>query len=135
MNQDKLDEIGNEIRTQDNRITADPLFCVFEKERIYGIDPDFTFDGFEWVDRDENESWEEGEISEEIANRRGYEKCYYVERDRFCNAHFTEKSANHFIKINRHNLTRPFTYVTSLWRCYEMIDIRNYLKSQGEVPK
>ena len=44
---EKLEQIAHEINTQDNRITADPLFCVFEKEQIWGVDLDYT-DTWEW---------------------------------------------------------------------------------------
>ena len=108
-------EITHEINTQDNRATADPLFCVFEKERIYGIDPAFS-------DGDGVEINEDGE------------KVLYVERDKFVNAHFTERAAKEHIRINRHNLKSPFIYVTSLWRCDEMIAIRNALANQSFHP-
>lgn len=105
-------EIAREINTQDNRITNEPLFCVFEKERIYGIDPRFSDgDGYEMDD--------EGE------------KVHYIERDKFVNAHFTEKAAKHHIRINGHNLNQPFIFVTSLWRCPEMIAIRHALANQS----
>lgn len=51
MSQEQLNAIGHEIRTQDNRATQDPLFCVFEIERIYGVEDGYT-DKFEWVDDD-----------------------------------------------------------------------------------
>ena len=104
-----LENIAHEIKTQDNRITADPLFCVFEKERIYGLAPDYS-DTWEWCNSGQR-----------------CEKVYYVERDRFVNAHFTEKAANEHIIINGHNLKEPFIYVTSLYRCGEMIEIRKAL--------
>lgn len=103
--------IAHEINTQDNRITQDPLFCVFEKERIYGLRSDYS----DQYERDEETD----------------EKVYYVERDRFVNAHFTEAAAKEHIRINGHNLKKPFVYVTSLWRCEEMIAIRNALANQS----
>ncbi|MCP3966673.1 MAG: hypothetical protein GY718_10035 [Lentisphaerae bacterium] len=99
--------IAHEINTQDNRATQDPLFCVFEKERIYGLDPDYS-DGYEYDSETDD-------------------KIYYVERDRFATAHFTEKAAQEYIDIDGHNLERPFIYVTSMRRCYEMIAIRQAL--------
>ena len=129
MKRDDLKNIAKEISTQDNRITENPLFCVFQKERIYGLTDDYS-DTWEWCNSDSQCSCEPDEQCE--GSHDGCEQCYYVERDRFINAHFTEKSANHYIKIDGHNLTKPFTYVTSLWRCYEMIDIRNFLMSGGK---
>ncbi len=104
--------IAHELNTQDNRATQDPLFCVFEKERIYGLHPDYA-DGYEWDDNDPDE------------------KVYYVERDRFVTAHFTEKAAQEYIDIDGHNLERPFIYVTSMRRCYEMIAIRQVISDNA----
>lgn len=109
MEQEDLERIAHELNTQDNRITADPLFCVFQKERIYGITRGYS-DTFEQDD--------DGE------------KFYYFERDCFVNAHFTEKAAKEHIRINGHNLKSPFIFVTSLWRCEEMKNIRNALASR-----
>lgn len=125
-----LKNIAHEINTQDNRITAHPLFCVFEKERIYGLDPDYS-DVFEWYKPEQNSVLRPSELTEEKAEQEGYEKVYYVERDRFINAHFTEKAANEYIKINGHNLNEPFVFVTSLSGCNEMIEIRKALADNG----
>jgi len=124
---EKLDfkKIAHELNTQDNRITADPLFCVFEKERIYGLSSEHT-DKWEWYRASDSCSCEENDMCE--CKDEECKKVYYVERDRFVNAHFTEKAANEHIRINGHNLKEPFTYVTSLWRCPEMIAVRNFLK-------
>lgn len=126
MTPEKLQHIAREIKTQDNRITADPLFCVFEKDRIYGLDPDYS-DKWERCNSDYQCSCDPDSPCENKSDE--CRKVNYVERDRFVNAHFTEKAALHHIKINGHNLTRPFTYVTSLFRCQEMIDIRNALEN------
>ena len=106
-------KIAHEINTQDNRATEDPLFCVFEKERIYGLHGDYS-DRFEY-------------------DKETGEKVYYVERDKFVNAHFTEAAAKEHIRINGHNLKSPFVYVTSMWRCPEMIAIRKAL-SNNQAP-
>src|SRR5207342_1777997 len=39
---DGLAEIGELIRTQDNRITSEPVFVVEQRTRIYGLDTDYT---------------------------------------------------------------------------------------------
>ena len=117
-----LSKIGKEMLSQDNHITQDPLFCVFEKERIYGLIPGYS-DEFEWMNSD-GESVEE-DLDENL------QKVYFIERDRFVNAHFTRKAASEYIGKNRHNLNRPFIYVISLNKCDEMIYIRRFLMSLG----
>ncbi len=34
---EQLAALSTELRTQDNAITADPLFVVFQEEKIYGV--------------------------------------------------------------------------------------------------
>ena len=128
MTKEQLKEIASELQTQDNRVTADPLFCVFEKERIYGMDSNYT-DTWDWCNSGQQCSCDL--LLRDMCESASDEcrKVYYVDRDRFVNAHFTEKAALHFIKTNSHNLNQPFTYVTSLFRCYEMIGIRDALKN------
>ena len=50
MKQEDLDTLVNNLKTQNNRITQDPLFCVEQKRRIWGIDPDYHDGNYEWVD-------------------------------------------------------------------------------------
>lgn len=129
-----IKSIAHEINTQDNRITADPIFCVYEKDHIpYGISSDYS-DSFEWYDpKDGNRSSIKDTVTKEFAKRMGYEKVYYIDVDKFINAHFTERAAKEHIRINGHNLNKPFIYVSSLFRCGEMISIRNFLKSGGST--
>lgn len=122
--------IAYELNTQDNRMTADPLFCVFEKERIYGLTEDYS-DTFEWYRASDNSMEYADSLSKVAAEARCYEKLYYIEQDKFVNAHFTEKAAKEHIRINGHNLNNPFIYTTSLFRCEEMISVREFLKSGG----
>lgn len=113
-----FEQIANRIRTQDNRGTSDPLFCVYEHERIYGVDPEYHHD-VEIVN-----IWnDEGDIMTRVA---------YIERKTFVNAHFTQSSAQKYIDENSHNLTKPFVYVSSMYRCPEMIAIRKWLAGGGE---
>lgn len=46
---DKLIAIGHQLRTQDNRITANPMFCVQVKVRDVGYDYSFS-DTACWLD-------------------------------------------------------------------------------------
>lgn len=130
-----LATLRKELQTQDNAITREPLFCVFEKERIWGMESDYSED-FEWINHndDEPQSYTTEDLKEETGlstkeefEEAGWEKIYYVERDKFTNAHLTRKSAEHHIEINGHNLHAPFVYVTSMHRCPEMIALRKAL--------
>lgn len=45
---DSFGIIGENIRTQDNRITSDPMFCVYQKREIV-VDADYDYDRIVWV--------------------------------------------------------------------------------------
>jgi len=121
MKKEKLKELQDELKTQDNLATSHPLFCVFEKEIIYGIDSDYS-DKFIYVD----ENGEEAEQDEPADDLR---MVHYIKRDRFINAHLTDKAARLYIEQNKHNMEQPFVYVISLNRCHEMIAIQEYFKT------
>ena len=132
MNTKDLEKIKHEMNTQDNLATGHPLFCVYEKRRFYGVDDRYA-DDYEWLDEEgQVANLEDYGIDEHAAEYENHgfilEKTYYVTHDVFVNAHFTMKAAKRYIEENEHNLTGPFTYVKSLYRCHEMIAIQEYLK-------
>ncbi|MBU1001638.1 MAG: hypothetical protein KKE73_03840 [Proteobacteria bacterium] len=141
MDNDQLKCISHEMQTQNNACTEHPIFCVMRKKRIFGVDPSYHDDGYEW--RHSDEDWCDGTtatedlingkgdpITEEEAEEEGWYRVHYVEIDEFVNPHFTRKAAEEFIEVNAHHLNRPFVYVYSLWRCDEMIAIREHLMQQ-----
>jgi len=42
-----LKEVKELLTTQDNRCTRDPLYCIMEKKRVYGLSEDYSSD-FVW---------------------------------------------------------------------------------------
>ena len=114
-----LKELSHELRTQDNRITSDPLFTVQQKVRIYGVNPDYT-DLHVWVklndpehESSELESRGLDAISLAGGDIENWEKVGYVERWEFVTACFTEKGCRDYLKVNGHNLKEPRIYVES----------------------
>lgn len=103
-----LVSIGERLRTQDNRITADPIFLVQQQRRVYGVDHHYT-DDFEEID---------GETV-------GYKTIW-----EFVTCCFTEAAADRYIAENAHNLTDPRTYVASAYRNREWIAVRAMLMTQ-----
>jgi hypothetical protein len=134
-----LYQLRNRIRTQDNRITADPLFVVFEKFKFCGLDPQFADDDqIEWqsvdgeyvIEGDEREALEKkfqetGEIDTD------HQRVAFREFDRFITACFTEAAADAFIAANKNNLKKPYVYVVSLQRNPEMKMIRDLLRGEN----
>ena len=108
-----LAEIGERLRTQDNRITAQPIFLVEQEQRVYGVDHHYT-DDFEEID----------------GKNVGY-KTIWV----FVQCCFTEAAADRYIAENGHNLNNPRTYVASAYRNHEWIAVRDMLMAPPTTPR
>ena len=139
--------IGDEIRTQNNRHTADVAFFVNVKERI-PTDQEFSCCD-EWAFHDhgaletyyhdsrDRERWEElsklheeDELTEEITAFR------YIEVWKTVQVCFTEKAANEHLEYNRHRYTSYHgaeVYGESFYRNPEMLQIRNALIRLSEL--
>ena len=143
MTDEQLAALREELRTQDNAITAEPLFVVYQEQRIYGVCDDYT-DDFEWVDEDDHSCVADEDEAKRLdaLHKDGrptvldgfeYLRIGYKTVPRFVTACFTRKGAEDYIACNGHNLTKPYIYVESMYRNEEMIALRNHLMSpEGE---
>lgn len=124
--------IGENIRTQDNRITSDPMFCVYQKREVI-TDADYDHDRIIWIDDDGHEANERQRMRLELLHenfREPSEKWRRVavkEIDEFVTCCFTEQGCKDYLASNGHNLRLPFIYVNSGFRNSEFISIRNWL--------
>lgn len=107
------------LHTQDNRITANPLFAVQQRRRIYGLDADYR-DGVVWVDDEGNET------DADVADSR---ELGYVDRWEFVTGCFTEQGCKDFIACNGHNLNEPRIYAYGSYRNAEWAALRDWLMS------
>ena len=126
----ELYTIGELIRTQDNRITDQPIFVVFQKREIIGSD-EHSPSRICWV-------WDGEEVSELRAKRlealyqngrdiRGYDRYAMQEVDEFVTACFTEHGCKDFLRQNGHNLRQPYIYACGSFRNNEYQLVRNWL--------
>lgn len=122
--------IGELIRTQDNRITEQPMFVVFQKREIIGSD-EHSPSRICWV-------WDGEEVSELRAKRlealyqdgrdtRGYDRYAMQEVDEFVTACFTEHGCKDYLRQNGHNLRLPYIYACGSFRNNEYQLVRNWL--------
>ncbi|WP_334645172.1 ead/Ea22-like family protein [Escherichia marmotae] len=129
---DSFGIIGENIRTQDNRITSDPMFCVYQKREIV-VDADYDYGRIVWVDEDGNEANKRQSRRLELLHenfREPPEKWRRVavkDIDEFVTCCFTEQGCKDYLAANGHNLRLPFIYVKSGFRNAEYIGIRNWL--------
>ncbi|ENU1914543.1 ead/Ea22-like family protein [Klebsiella pneumoniae] len=126
----ELYTIGELIRTQDNRITDQPMFVVFQKREIIGSD-EHSPSRVCWV-------WDGEEVSELRAKRlealyqdgrdtRGYDRYAMQEVDEFVTACFTEHGCKDYLRQNGHNLRLPYIYACGSFRNNEYQLVRNLL--------
>lgn len=126
----ELSTIGELIRTQDNRITDQPMFVVFQKREIIGSD-EHSPSRICWV-------WDGEEVSELRAKRlealyqdgrdtRGYDRYAMQEVDEFVTACFTEHGCKDLLRQNGHNLRQPYIYACGSFRNNEYQLVRNWL--------
>lgn len=128
----ELYTIGDLITTQDNRITDQPMFVVFQKREIIGSD-EHSPSRICWVRDGE-------EVSELRAKRlealyqdgrdtRGYDRYAMQEVDEFVTACFTEHGCKDYMRQNGHNLRLPYIYACGSFRNNEYQLVRNWLAS------
>lgn len=130
-------EIGELIRTQDNRITDQPMFIVQEYERIFGMDSDYS-DDYEWFDdeaccvvSDKDEIAETEKLHKADELNDCIRKVYYKDHWVFVTACFTEQGCKDYLQANGHNHGKTRIYGWGSVRNREYQAVRNFLLSQA----
>lgn len=130
---EELKQIGERLRTQDNRCTADPMFCVQIKVRDIGFDPGYA-SGRCWYNSEEEEAiFDDDPDFKEPPEGEGWEKYGYKDRWEDVMVAFTEDGCKEYQVLNGHNDRRRAhngevrIYAKSFYRCPEMIAIRKFL--------
>lgn len=128
-----MQEIAERLRTQDNRMTEHPMFCLQIKVRDWGFDSGYSdkkcwFDsGNEEVIYDDDPGFKEpptGDAWDEFGYRDRWETVMVA---------FTEQGIKDYMELDGHNVRhRAFRgetqiYAESFRRCEEMIAIRKML--------
>lgn len=141
MTTEQLSVLRTELQTQDNAITADPLFVVFQEEWIYGVSQDYQTNGYMWVGEDDSSVTaddDEAKVLDKLLDDDRelsiggvtYQRVWYRIVPRFVTACLTRKGAEDYIARDGHNLTKPYIYVESLHRNKEMIALREHLMKE-----
>ena len=137
-----ITELKKELETQNNSGTSNPLFVVYDIERIpttsdYSDLKGWVMNGEEYTDEElkeyliDNEEAVDDNWKEKAETYDAYE-WYYVERPRLQNVFLTRKSAEDFIKQNHYHFSKPYVYVISMWRNYELAELRELIM-KGEI--
>jgi len=129
----RLAEIGQLLRTQDNRITAHPIFVVQRKVRVYGIDPDLAGEHV-WHHSDGSDADAEMTALLDEDYERGHRipgewnRTWYHEHWAWVQPFFTEEGAKEYLRVNGHNVRgETRIYVESGFRNAEWQAVREHL--------
>lgn len=129
---EKLKQIGELIRTQDNRITDAPIFIVQKKVRDYGYDCDYC-DNHVWLEDGEGEVDDaeatelERKFQEDFTEPDGYYRVGYRDRWEFVTACFTEQGCKDFLERDGHNHGETRIYAEGSYRNEEYRAVREFL--------
>ena len=122
-----LSDISERLRKQDNRITADPMFCLQIKVRDVGYDKNYSEGQTVWIDM-------QGGAYEEVPpESEGAEEFGFKDRWETVMVAFTEQGLLDYMMLDGHNVKRRAhngetrIYVESFRRCDEMTSIRQSL--------
>jgi hypothetical protein len=125
---ERLRQIGHQLRTQDNRCAANPIFQVRGLMRYYGIDPSWTDDPV-WIDTEDGavevDPPEDPGNPGEFIIQVGYLDVWEV-----LMVAFTEEGCKKHLELNGHNYRRyrkVEIYADNIKRCPEMFAIREFL--------
>jgi hypothetical protein len=137
---EESERIGELLRTQDNRITSDPLFVVEKKVLDYGYEDGYE-EGYSWIDFD-NDHYEADEGEHANLDRLdknddvppGWRKVGYKVRWEFVTCCLTEQGCKDYLKINGHNVGESRIYAYSGWRNYEWQHVRKAFLNGAAVP-
>lgn len=138
-------EIGENLLTQDNRLTDKPIFVVQEATEIYAdgeILGPCEHDRGAWFDGEGNGAEGRRLLALEARYERdhttewkGWRRCtvgtIYTTKQPF----FTEAAAKQYLKINGHNIRRPRIYADGSYRNAEFQLIRSLLMAVGKFTK
>lgn len=130
--------VGRQLREQDNRGTSHPIFVIQQRNRVYGIADDHT-EWVTWTDMEGHEIPSDLSRSLEVAYGagipapEGFRRIGYIDLWDFVTACLTEQGAEDYIAANGHNLKDPRIYVTSGYRNYEWIALREMFLSHYDT--
>jgi hypothetical protein len=130
----ELLQIGELLRTQDNRITDQPLFLVQQKQ-TYVTEDGYNESRMVWVNEDGREAGEEtarrfdSKYSGTGRRPKGWRHLAVFDVWEFVTGCFTEQGCMEYIARNGHNLKEPRIYAEGSFRNLEYQIVRNWLKA------
>lgn len=130
----ELRRIGELLRTQDNRITDQPIFIVQQK-RTYVTADGYNESRMVWVDDEGREAGaaKTAQFDKKYLSTgkrpKGWRHIAVFDIWEFVTACFTEQGCKDYLRINGHNLNEPRIYAEGSYRNHEFRQVRDFLMS------
>jgi hypothetical protein len=115
-------DLAERMTKQDNRATQYPLFCIYQTEEREVNEGD-DYDRIVYYNDDYSEIASFTEYNEDEIPQEFYHRALLKEFSvpvESVGPFFTEKAAQDHIDANDYHYTKPYIYVTSAWRNYEL---------------
>lgn len=129
----RMVEIGNLLLTQDGQCTAEPMYVVQVRRRLFGFDTVWT-DDIAWLgyDHEEEDPEEHARLEriyqETLEEPAGYTRTGYMDTWEFVQVFLTDKAAREFVVANKHRHSGDLrVFVDSGIRNPEWKAVRNHL--------
>lgn len=150
-----LNELQNNLKTQDNRCTIKPFFYTIQEDKeivvpdgygdeVWILDGEvclrteddikkIIFECNDWDLKNKKDNLFYEELScdeiEEILNDNNYYKVNVDIINTYSNCFLTEKACEKYIKYNKHNLINPKSYVDHAFRNPEMEKLITFIEN------
>jgi hypothetical protein len=120
-----IERLEHELRTQDNRITADPIFMVQEEKRLCGFDivqcdapVVWQCDDYQVTEESDPEEFKrlEAHYDEHCKEPADWTRTGYLDRWENIQPFLTEQAADEYIRRYAHRHGKLRTYVESGYR-------------------
>lgn len=142
----ELRTIAEQLRTQDNAITENPIFMVQQRRRLYGYNSDEysqegCSSGVQWFNDDNDEASESQHKQlqkywrEHHDEPDGWRRVGFIDLWENAQPFLTRCAADRYITENRHNLRAPRVFVESGYRNKEWAFLRDFIQSLAELPR
>jgi hypothetical protein len=142
-----IQEIAQDMSTQDNDGTAEPMFVVQTRKRIFGMESDYGT-AYAWISDDDEPTEACAETvaklealfkescddtitipdADDPESETTYERIWYVDEWEFVTCCFTRTAAEEFVARNGHRFASELrVWTDSFHRNPEMIAVRDHL--------
>ena len=148
-----VQDIAQDVATQDNAITELPMFIVQQRRRTYGIDDHYASE-FVWMSEGDDPHEADVETTAKLdaafkescditisipdeddpENETTWTRVGYRDYWEFVTVCFTRRGCEDYLRVNGHNLTDPRIYVASGYRNAEWKTMREFLLAHAEPP-